>query len=116
MDVLNISHIRNSPKFRELERKRSSLSWSLCILMIVIYAAFVLLAALDPAFMAQPVGGGTITLAFPLGLGVMVAAVVLTGLYVARANTEFDRLTREIVGEAHDLAVPADPRLVEGVR
>ncbi len=116
MDVLNISHIRNNPKFRELERKRNSLSWTLCILMFVIYAAFVLLAALDPAFMAQPIGIGTITLAFPLGLGVMVAAVVLTGIYVARANTEFDRLTREIVGEAQDLPVPVGAGLVGGVR
>jgi uncharacterized membrane protein (DUF485 family) len=116
MDTLNVDRIKNSPKFRELERKRNSLSWSLSILMIVIYAAFVLLAALDPAFMAKPIGDGPITLAFPLGLGVMVMAVVLTGLYVARANTEFDRLTREIVGEAENPAVPVGAGFAGGVR
>jgi uncharacterized membrane protein (DUF485 family) len=116
MDALNVSRIRNSPKFQELERKRNSLSWTLSILMIVIYAAFVLLAALDPAFLAQPLGDGVITLAFPLGLGVMVVAVVLTGFYVARANTEFDRLTREIVGEAENPVVPVGAGLVGGVR
>ncbi len=116
MDSLSVSRIGNSPKFRELERKRNSLSWTLTIVMIVIYAAFVFLAALDPAFLAQKLGDGVITLAFPLGLGVMVAAVVLTGLYVLRANTEFDRLTREIVGEAENPAVPAGAGLPEGVR
>ena len=35
---------------------------------------------------------------------------MLTGLYVLRANTEFDRLTREIVtGNAMSAAVPLRP-------
>ena len=48
---------------------------------------------------AQPIGNGPFTLAFPLGLGVIAAAILLTGVYVVRANSEFDRLTREVVGQ-----------------
>ena len=99
MDSLALGKIRHSRTFQELERKRSRLSWTLCILMMVIYGGFVLLAALEPSLMAQQIGHGVITLAFPVGLGVMAAAVLLTGFYVVRANTEFDRLTREIVRE-----------------
>ncbi len=56
------------------------------------------------------------TLAFPLGLGVIVLAIVLTGVYVVRANSEFDRLTREIVGQTRAVGAASAPRLAEGVR
>ena len=99
MDAQVISRIRNNPKFIELERKRNSFSWSLAVLMVVIYAIFIGLVAFDQSFMAQPIGGGPITMAFPLGLGVIFASIILTGIYVVRANSEFDRLTQDIVGQ-----------------
>mgnify|MGYP000340685342 CR=1 FL=1 len=39
-------------------------------------------------------------LAFALGLGVIVSAILLTGIYVRRANGEFDRLTATAVASA----------------
>lgn len=84
------------PKFAELVQKRRSLSMVLTALILVIYFGFIFLVAFAPHFLAQPVSG-VITLAFPVGLGVIVAAIVLTGVYVVRANGEFDRLNRDIV-------------------
>ncbi|MDB5397741.1 MAG: hypothetical protein JWM91_5247 [Rhodospirillales bacterium] len=40
------------------------------------------------------------SVALPLGVGMALSAIVLTGLYVWRANGEFDRLTRSIVEDA----------------
>jgi uncharacterized membrane protein (DUF485 family) len=40
------------------------------------------------------------SLGIPVGLGVIVLTIILTGVYVVRANGEFDRLTREIVEES----------------
>ena len=97
MDATEIMRMRANPVFQELERKRSSFGWTLAIVMFVIYMGFMFLVAFDHSIVAQPIGSGTLTLAFPLGLGVIVAAVVLTGVYVVRANSEFDRLTRAIV-------------------
>ena len=37
------------------------------------------------------------TVGIPVGIGVIVSAFVLTGIYVARANTTFDDLTKEII-------------------
>jgi uncharacterized membrane protein (DUF485 family) len=64
--------------------------------MLVIYYAFIFLVAFAPGLMAIPVFG-PVTLGFPLGLGVILSAVVLTGIYVVRANGEFDTLTRNVV-------------------
>jgi uncharacterized membrane protein (DUF485 family) len=87
--------IRDTPDFRELESARTRLSWTLTALMLVIYFGFVFLVAFAPALLGTRVIG-SITLGFPLGLGVIVSAIVLTGIYVLRANTTFETLTQRI--------------------
>ena len=116
MDPLSLSQIRQNPKFQELVRRRNSFSWGLAVLMIAIYGLFIGLVAFDPSFMAQPIGAGPITIAFPIGLGVIAAAIILTAVYVVRANSEFDRLTREIVGQQDRPAIPVGAGLVGSVR
>ena len=40
------------------------------------------------------------TIGIPIGMAVIVFSIAITGLYVRRANSEFDALTREIIEEA----------------
>jgi uncharacterized membrane protein (DUF485 family) len=56
--------------------------------------------AFDKELFALKLGEGVMTWGIPVGFGVIVFSVLITGLYVRRANNEFDRLTREIVQEA----------------
>jgi uncharacterized membrane protein (DUF485 family) len=93
------AQIRAHPAFLPLVNQRRALAWSLAALMLAIYFGFIALVAFAPATMAIPVAG-TITLGFPLGLGVIIAAILLTGLYVLRANASFDGMTRHIVEDA----------------
>lgn len=90
------SQVRNNPAFVELVTKRNAFSWTLTIIMLVVYYGFILLVAFAKPLLGMDIGGG-ITLAFPIGLGVLVCAIVLTGLYVLRANGEYDELTRRII-------------------
>ena len=106
MDAQDVRRIRDSHAFRELERKRNKFSWTLTAVMLAIYFGFILLVAFGGGLVATPISG-PITLAFPLGLGVILSAVILTGVYVLRANTEFDALTRRIVGDAHPVPATA---------
>jgi uncharacterized membrane protein (DUF485 family) len=99
MDHETCARIRGSAAFVELEQKRLRLGLILAALILIIYFGFVFLVAFAPGLLATPISG-VITLGFPLGLGVILSAIVLTGFYVLRANSEFDRLTREIVEEA----------------
>lgn len=96
MQVL-VDRIKNDPQFKELVRKRSSLAWTLSILMLVIYFGFIMMVAFKKDVLAMPLGTGVITVGIPLGLFVIVSAFVLTGIYVNRANSKFDELTRAIV-------------------
>ena len=75
------------------------LSWTLATLMLGVYCGFILLVAFAPDLLKQRIGDGVTTLGFPLGLGVILVAIALTGIYVWRANSEFDRLTAELKRE-----------------
>lgn len=92
-----IEQIKRDPDFHALVRKRSRLAWGLSAATLAIYFGFILLVAFAPGVMATPIGSGIVTVGIPLGVGVIVAAFVLTGLYVYRANTEFDLTTQRIV-------------------
>lgn len=95
-----IERIQQNPKFQELVRKKSSLSWLLSIVMLVIYYGFVLMVAFSPATLGQSLSGGVTTIGIPIGVIIILSAFVITGIYVRRANTEFDQLTREVVEDA----------------
>jgi uncharacterized membrane protein (DUF485 family) len=95
--VALIEKVKRDPEFLALERRRSRLAWSLSAAMAAIYFGFILLVAFAPAWLATPLGAGTTTIGIPLGVGVILSAFVLTGLYVRRANTDFDRATDRII-------------------
>ncbi len=92
-----IERVKSDPQFHELVRRRARLAWSLTATMIVIYFGFVLTVAFHKEWLAQSLSGGVTTIGIPVGVGVILSAFVLTGLYVARANTTFDDLTKGII-------------------
>lgn len=94
-----ILRILNSPAFAELRTRRRRFSAILTVLMLVIYYGFIVAIAFAPQLLAIRISG-VITLGIPLGLGVILSAIVLTGIYVRRANGEFDALTARAVGSA----------------
>ena len=101
MDVgaSNYASILRHPSFQELVSSRNRFGWTLSLLMLLIYLGFILLVAFDKSLLAQKVGGGTTSLGIVLGLGVILCAFILTGLYVVRANGRFDALTEQLKRE-----------------
>ena len=95
-----VARIEANPKYHELKRKRSGFGWLLTVLMLLVYYGYVGLIAFDKELLARPLGTGVTTLGIPIGLGVILFTVIITGLYVRRANDEYDRLTAEILKDA----------------
>ena len=89
--------IEQDPNYQELVRRRSSLGWSLSLIMLVIYFGFILLVAYAPKLLGIRLGAGVTTIGIPVGLFVIVSAFVLTGIYVSKANSKYDALIRRIV-------------------
>ena len=95
-----IARIQCDPEFNELVTKRARFTWTLSALMMAIYFGFILLVAFWPKVLGTPIGSGFTTVGVVLGLGVIVSAFVLSGLYVYRANTEFDPIVQRIIERA----------------
>jgi uncharacterized membrane protein (DUF485 family) len=68
--------------------------------MLVVYYGFILLVAFDKPLLATRIGSGVTTVGIPLGLGVILFTVVITAIYVSRANRRFDALTDAIVKDS----------------
>lgn len=92
-----VNKIQSHPLYLKLRRKRSRFGWGLTLLMLVVYYGYIALIAFNKPFLAQPIGAGVTSLGVPIGIGVIVFTVVITGIYVQRANNEFDQLTAAIL-------------------
>lgn len=91
--------IESDPRYQELKAKRSRFGWLLTILMFIVYYGFILTVAWNKEFLARPLGQGVMTIGMPIGFGVIIFTILITVFYVQRANTEYDRLTEEIVAD-----------------
>lgn len=100
MDAELLARVRANPKYAQLVGRRGRLAWTLTALILAAYFGYVGLIAFDKAVLAQPIGDSVVSLGIPVGLGLIVFTIVITAIYVLRANGEFDQLTREIVEEA----------------
>ena len=72
--------IEDNAHFRELVEKRQRFATILSIIMLAVYNT-------------------SVTRGIPVGVGVIVISFVLTGIYIWRANGEFDRLNNEVLHE-----------------
>ena len=95
-----VRKVTANPKYQELVAKRTSYGWILTIIMMVVYYGYIAVIAFDKELLAVRLGEGVMTVGIPVGLGVIAFTIIITGIYVRRANSEFDTLTAEIVKES----------------
>ena len=81
--------------FSALVRKRWTVSLMLTALMLSIYYGFIVVLAFRPDIFAVHVGE-RLTLGIPIGLGVILASWLLTGIYVHWANNTYDSAVNDI--------------------
>ena len=102
MTDITVQQIKKDPAHQELARKRRGFAWLLSIIMLVLYYAFIMVIAFKSSLLGAQMGTGVMTVGIPVGISIIVIAFILTGIYVRRANGEFDALSRRIkenVGE-----------------
>jgi len=107
-----VRRVKNDPNYQKLVKTRSSYGWKLTWAVMIVYYGFTLLNAFDKPFMASKIGDGVMSWGVPLGLFVILFTVAVTGIYVRRANREFDALTDAIHknAAASEAARPAEVR------
>jgi len=93
------ARIQANPAYQQLRRERSRFGWILTVAMLVVYYGYIALIAFNKPFLSQPIGAGVTTIGIPIGMGVIVFTIVITGIYVRRANDRYDALTRTILDQ-----------------
>nr|WP_263290596.1 DUF485 domain-containing protein [Pseudomonas migulae] len=100
---VNVNHasesarIRNHPRYQDLVSRQRRFVACLTAATLVPYFTFILVAAFAPHLLAQKLSATSIiNIGWPLGVAFIVGAWLFTGLYILRANGEFDDLTAEI--------------------
>ena len=95
------ARVEANPKYHRLMSIRSSYSIIMTLCVMAVYYGYILLIAFNKEWLGTKLGAGmTTSVGIPLGVGVIVITIILTNLYVRRANTEFDTLNAEIIKEA----------------
>ena len=101
MSVLISGKILDDPRYLELVKRRGRLAWTLSAIVCVMFYGFILMIAFMPGTLTAPIwAGSVIPMGLPMGVGVILASCLLTGIYVYEANAKFDPLFEEIVRDA----------------
>lgn len=87
--------IMESEKFKELVRKKTAITIIMTILMLIVYFGFILIIAFDKSLLATKIGDH-VTIGLPIGIGVIIFAWILTGIYIRWANNSYDKIVNEI--------------------
>ena len=87
----------DDPQFRDLVNRKQKLSLSLTLILFVAYFGYMGVMALAPEILAAPVGAAT--LGIPVGIGLIIFAWILTGVYVKWANGAYDSMVARVRGE-----------------
>ena len=95
MDKNLIDKIKNNPSYQELVTKRGSFALKMTIGMLVVYYAFILTIAFSPETLGISMGG-VMTIGIPIGILIILFSFIMAGVYTARANSEFDSLTKKL--------------------
>ena len=95
-DAARYDEVLEDPRYQRLVQRRGRFTWTLSLIMLAAYFGYIALIAFDKPLLARPIAGGVTSLGIPVGVGLILLATLLTGLYVRRANREFDPLVRAL--------------------
>ena len=96
-----LDRVTANPKFLEFVAMRNRYSIIMTIISAAAYYGFILLVAFEGPWLGTKIGPGmTTSIGVPIGVGVIVFTIILTWIYVRRANSEFDSTNEAIIHEA----------------
>lgn len=94
-----IAAVAADRRYIELVGRRSRISWWLSALIFFAFVGYLLLIAFDKDALGAPIAGGVTSIGIPIGLGLILLAIALTGAYVAHANRHHDAQMAAILDE-----------------
>lgn len=91
------THAIDMTRFKALVARKWTVSLTLSAVMLAIYYGYILVLAFHKETLAAK-AGETMTVGMIVGLLVILASWVMTGIYVAWANSAYDEMVKSIRG------------------
>jgi uncharacterized membrane protein (DUF485 family) len=98
-DEALIATMMADPRYPILVARRARLEWTLSAINVMAFMGFLSLVAFDKPLLGTPIGDGVTSLGMPIGIGVLLLAIALTGFYVTQANRHFDAQMAAILSD-----------------
>ena len=93
-----LDRVTANPKFLEFVAMRNNYSILMTIISAAAYYGFILLVAFNGPWLGTKIGEGyTMSIGVPMGVGVIVFTIILTWIFVRRANTAFDETNEALI-------------------
>lgn len=99
-------------KFNEFNSKRNSFSLALSMIIMVLYYVFILCVGMFPNFLGLKLGQTSLTVGIVGGLGIIIISIITTGIYVYKANTQFDKEQEQILNQMQSFGIIQDNQLI----
>lgn len=100
MNQEQLEQIKNHPSFIQMQSKKSKLGLIFTVLTLIVYFGYIIMVGANPDVFATPVAAGKITtIGIYWGLFVIFFSIIITGIYVYKANGEFDALTKKVIDD-----------------
>lgn len=97
-----VERIKANPSYQELVKKRTGFAVKLGIFILVMFYAYILTIAFNPALLGTKTGDGVMTVAFPIAAAIIIISFITTLIYVKRANGEFEELIEKVREDVKD--------------
>jgi uncharacterized membrane protein (DUF485 family) len=98
----HVAKLIANPKYQALVKKRNSINNTFFIIMLVVYAGFILLVAFANNLMEQPIGNMTMSVGVALGTLVLVSASIMIIAYTIICNRSIDPALKEVLKEVQE--------------
>ena len=99
MEIDRLIDVYDDPRFKALVAGKTRLSWTLTAIMLALYFGFIGFAAFSPAMLGRPITNGPLSIGLVIGVGIIVAAIAMTGFYVTTVNARFEPMSEGIAQE-----------------
>ena len=87
------------PEFKDLVSRKNRISIQLTVVTLILYYGFIFLIAFKRDFFGAK-AFGNVTVGILLGIGVILACWLLTGIYVRWANRNYDSMVARLQEKA----------------
>ena len=103
MNKSSIKRVLQHPGFKKTEREKNRMSWFFSALIFAVYVTYILYIGTSPEFFSRPLfAGSVITTGIYAGVFIILFSILLTGIYIRRANRKFDEETQRILRELEE--------------